>query len=215
MTNLIIIGARGWGREVCHIAEVCISAGADFVIKGFLDDRTTALDGYKGYPPILSSVEAYLPQANDVFTCALGDPHLKKHFADIIKSKGGKFISLIHPSAHIGNNAQIGEGCIFSIYTNVGQDVTIGDFVTFDGYASVGHDCHIGGYTHIGSQSSIGGFSTIEENVTIHPGARIVPHTRVGENVVIGVGSIVLKKIKPNCVVFGNPAKVIDQINNF
>ena len=215
MKNLIIIGARGWGREVYNIAQGCISAGADFVVKGFLDGKTTALDGYKGYPPILSPVETYLPQENDVFTCALGDPHFKKKYADIIKSKGGKFISLIHPSAHIGNNAEIGEGCVFSINTNIGQDVTIGAFVTLDGYASVGHDCKIGGYSHLGTQTSIGGFSTIEENVTIHPGARIVPHTRVGENVVIGVGSIVLKKIKPNCVVFGNPAKVIDQINNF
>ena len=215
MKNLIIIGARGWGREVYNIAKSCINNGAEFVVKGFLDDKSTALDGFKGYPPIISPVETYAPQENDVFTCALGDPHFKRKYVDIIKSKGGKFITLVHPSAHIGDNAKIGEGCIFSVNACIGQDVKIGAFVTLDGFACVGHDCSISDFSHIGTQSSIGGFSTIEENVTIHPGARIVPHTKIGENSVVGVGSIVIKKIKPNCVVFGNPAKVIDQVNNF
>lgn len=52
--KLIVIGARPFGRETCNYAR---EAGFDVV--GFLDDKADALDGFVGYPPIISSVEAY------------------------------------------------------------------------------------------------------------------------------------------------------------
>ena len=45
MKHLLIIGARGFGREVYDLAMDCIEAGAEFDIKGFLDDKKDALDG--------------------------------------------------------------------------------------------------------------------------------------------------------------------------
>ena len=72
MNQLLIIGARGFGREVLGLARACIESGADFEIKGFLDDKHDALNGYNGYPPILSSVEDYVIQEDDVFICASG-----------------------------------------------------------------------------------------------------------------------------------------------
>ena len=62
MKQLLIIGARGFGREIYGLAQACIEAGADMRVKGFLDDKIDALDGYKNYPPIISSVEAYEPE---------------------------------------------------------------------------------------------------------------------------------------------------------
>jgi len=52
MPNLIIIGARGFGREIFNLAVDCIAAGANFTIKGYLDDKSDALQGYQNYPPI-------------------------------------------------------------------------------------------------------------------------------------------------------------------
>ena len=72
MKHLLIIGARGFGREVYDLAMNCIEAGADFDIKGFLDDKVDALNGLGGYPPIISSVEDYEIQPGDVFICGLG-----------------------------------------------------------------------------------------------------------------------------------------------
>jgi PglD N-terminal domain len=52
MKKLIIIGARGFGREVYNLAEQVMNDGGDFVIAGFLDDDPGKLDGMHGYPPI-------------------------------------------------------------------------------------------------------------------------------------------------------------------
>lgn len=210
MKNLLIIGARGLGREVYDLARYCYGYGTEFIVAGFLDDKTDALSGLSGYPPILSSVENYEPKDNDIFACALGNPFYKKKYADIILERGGRFIDLIHPNVHIGNNCVHGQGLIMFNNSHIGQDVTLGDFVTFDGQGSVGHDCHIGSYTHIGAQASVAGYCIISECVTINPGAHIIPHCKLGENAVIGIGSVVINKVKPNTTVFGNPAKRID-----
>ena len=74
MKNLIIIGARGFGREYCNSLKLYENYGKEFIIKGFLDDKVEALDVFSGYPPILSSVEEYEIEEDDIFTCALGDP---------------------------------------------------------------------------------------------------------------------------------------------
>jgi acetyltransferase-like isoleucine patch superfamily enzyme len=146
MKHLLIIGARGWGREVYDIAKACIEAGADFLVKGFLDDKADALNGYKDYPPIIGPVETYEIKKDDIFICALGDVKYKKQYADIIQAKGGEFISLVHPTAIIGTNAQIGKGCVVGAYANLSSDTIIGDFVTISIRAGMGHDSTIGNY---------------------------------------------------------------------
>ena len=73
MKNLLIIGARGFGREVYSLAKEAQGYHKEFVVKGFLDDKADALNGMGNYPPIIDSVEHYLPEEDDVFVCALGD----------------------------------------------------------------------------------------------------------------------------------------------
>ena len=207
MNNLIIIGARGWGREVYDIAVACMQNGAGFVVKGFLDDKADALEGYKGYPPIIGPVESYEVQKDDVFICALGDVNYKKKYVQIILERGGTFLSLIHPTVVLGNNAHIGIGCILGAFANVSSDTSIGNFVTFSIKAGMGHDSTIGDFSHIGGMCCISGFVTIGECVTLHPGSIIVPHRKIGDNAIIGTGSVVLTNVKADTTVFGNPAK--------
>ena len=130
MKGLVIIGARGFGREVSEAAKDCIGFGTEFVVKGFLDDDPHALDTTPGYPPILGPVEDYQPAGDDVFACGLGAPRWQKHYADIILQKGGRFINLIHRTATIGKNTVLGSGCIILRGVDISCDITLGDFVT-------------------------------------------------------------------------------------
>lgn len=210
MKELLIIGARGWGREVFDIADACIKAGLEITVKGFLDDKADALDGYDHYPPIIGPVESYEVQNDDVFICALGDVGYKQQYADIIMDKGGEFISLVHPSAVLGNNAKYGKGCVIGAYANLSSDTQIGDFVTLSIRAGMGHDSIIGDYSHIGGNCSISGFVTIGESVTMYPGCLVVPHRKIGHHSIIGTGSVVLVNVKAYSTVFGNPANRVD-----
>lgn len=207
MKNLIIIGARGYGREICHFAKESEGYGTDFVIKGFLDDKSDALDGYCGYPPIIDSVENYTIELDDVFICALGDVIYKKKYVDIILFKGGEFINIIHKSARIYPNTKIGVGCIFCQNVNISCDVQIGDFVTIQPYSIIGHDASIGNFCHLNCYSFMGGFSSIGDFVTMNTGAILHPQKHVANKVIIGGGAFVIRNIKKEGItVIGNPA---------
>lgn len=53
------------------------------------------------------------------------------------------------------------------------------------------------------------GRPVIGDNVTLGANVTIIGPVRVGNNVTIGAGSVVVKDIPDNCVVVGNPARII------
>lgn len=207
--KLLIIGARGWGREVYNMLPCCIGFGSDYVVKGFLDDNKDALKGMSGYPPIVDSVENYVPQDEDVFVCALGDAHWKKHYTEIILNKGGKFINVLHKTATIERNTIIGNGCIICAHVWISCDVFMGNFVTIQLYSVIGHDAKVGNFCHLGTRAFLGGYSQIGNVTTIQTNSIILPHVTVGEDCVVGAGAVVIKKVKNGTTVYGNPAKVL------
>lgn len=207
MKQLLIIGARGFGREVYGLAKACIDAGADIEVKGFLDDSPEVLEGYRGYPPIVSPVESYEVQEEDVFICALGEVSYKKKYASIIQERGGNFISLIHPSASIGLNTVIGKGCIVEKQSIVSCDVILGDFVTIMPAALLGHDVKVGDWSHVGSLAFIGGFSILGDSVTLNTHSTVVPKLAIGDNAVINANTLVIRNVAGYSVMMGNPAR--------
>ncbi|MEI6880473.1 MAG: acetyltransferase [Bacteroidota bacterium] len=209
MKNLIIIGARGFGREIYNVAIQTKEYNTKWTIGGFLDNKKDALDGFKGYPQILSSVEDYEVQENDLFICALGDVKYKKKYVSLILGKGGKFINIIHPTSIININVKLGIGVIICPFTYISNDVTIGNFTTIQTHSAIGHDVQIGDYCQINALTFLGGFAEIKEGATMNPGSGVVPRGNIGENTIVGINSTVLKNTKPNSTVYGNPAKEI------
>lgn len=206
--HLYIIGARGFGREVYYLTKDCLSTD-EYELMGYLDDKVDALDDYDGYPPIISSVEDYDVKEDDVFICALGAPLYKKKYAEIILSKGGHFISLVHPSALISGNTTIGTGCIILNDAHISCDVKIGDFVTLQPKVFIGHDAQIGDWSHLNTNVVCNGFVKIGEQCVLNTSAIIVPHKKVGNNSIVGAGSVVTRNVPENVTFFGNPAKKI------
>ena len=208
MKHLVIIGAGGMGREVYHLATECNGFGTEYEIKGFLDDNPRALDGFEfPYPPILASINDYILDKDDVFTCSIGDVRTKVKIIEYIESKGGKFFSLIHPDVHINKTTKIGEGLLVFHNVHVGCDAKIGNHVMLQSYAAIGHDVRIGDYCRIDPKASIVGGVIVGDRVTLHTMCVLNHKVVVGDDAIIGALSFVIRKVKPGITVFGIPAK--------
>ena len=83
-------------------------------------------------------------------------------------------------------------------------------FATILNAKSIGDNCIIRNGTTIGNKSDDNNERPcIGNNVNIGANAVIIGKIRVGDNVIIGAGSIIVKDVPNNCIVAGNPAKII------
>ena len=179
------------GREVCAYAH---DAGHE--VKGFLDSKPTALDGYEGYPSILGSVEEYQPEEEDRFVIALGAPEWKLYYASIIARKNGCFATVIHPSAYIGKNVRIGEGSIICPRTTITVDTVLGKHVIVNVGTTINHDNDIGDGVTISPGCLLAGRVRIGSGVFIGVGAVLIPDVKLGDNVFVAAGATVTKSFE-------------------
>lgn len=206
MKNLIIIGSGGMGREIFNLATQCNGYNTDFVIKGFLDDWPDSINSFKGYPPLIGTVDNYSVQPNDVFVCSLGNVENKKTAIQTILNKEGEFINLIHPTATINFGVEIGKGCIILQNAFIGDHAKIGDFVLIQVSTVIGHDVQIGKFSRIDCLALCVGGTELKEEVTVHTAAVINHGVVVGKNAQVGALSFVIRNVKENTTVYGNPA---------
>ena len=208
--NLYIIGARGFGREVAAGLPTWPGFADQYVIKGFLDDKADALDGFDGYPPIVSSVEDFRPGECDVFICALGAVEWRRKYIGIMLSKGGVFDTFVYPYAYV-KAREIGAGTFVVGVATISADVSIGDHVLCHPNVTLGHDVKVGDYAVLENEVFCGGCSEIGPGATLHTRATILPHNTIGANATVGACSCVIRNVKPGSTVFGNPAQRIDR----
>ena len=109
MQELIIIGAGGLGREVYDLA---LDTRA-YDIRGFVDANATTAPGGS---PILGTPEDYEIQPDDVFVCAIGNPHARKRCVEQLQRRGARFATLVHPTAIISPSVKMAGGCIIKPY---------------------------------------------------------------------------------------------------
>ncbi len=208
MKHLLIIGARGFGREVYQtIAITKPFLDKVFDIKGFLDDDKSLLEGVSGtWPKIIDSVENYQIQEDDVFFCAMGESKWRKHYSEIIANQGGRFINVFHPTAIISDAAVFGEGCFVGPFCCVSPNVRIGNHVIIHAFSNLGHDASIGDYSTLESYVFVGGRACLGELSTMHTRSSVIPHKTIGKESMVGIGSVVIRNVPDGVHVFGNPA---------
>jgi len=104
----------------------------------------------------------------------------------------------------IGNNVRIHTGCFLEMVT-IEDDVFIGPNVVFT------DDPHPMGCPRY--KECLGG-AIVKELARIGANSTILPGVVVGINSLVGAGSVVTHDVPANSVVAGNPAKVINQIDD-
>jgi len=81
-------------------------------------------------------------------------------------------------------------------------------FATIISAASIGQNCWINQQVTIGYSNKTD-CPTIGNFVHIYAGAKVIGGIKIGDHSVIGANCVVVKDVPSNCVVVGNPARII------
>jgi sugar O-acyltransferase (sialic acid O-acetyltransferase NeuD family) len=209
MKKLIIVGAGGFGREVYAWASDHPDSGKAWELAGFIDDDVDVLDRYEYPVGVIGSIEAHQPAADEVFVCAIGAPLIKKKVCQALMERSAEFISLVHPSAILGENIQLGNGVVLCPRVTLTADISVGDFVAINCHSSAGHDVVIGAWATISGHCDLTGNTRYGVGAFLATGVRIVPGKSIGDFSYVGAGSVVIRSVKDGQKVFGNPARVL------
>ena len=122
----------------------------------------------------------------------------------------GSKMAFVHAGGLIiGDDVDI--GAYSMVNTGTIDDTIIGDGVKIGNCVNIGHNCNIGKNTIIAPHCVISGSTTIGENCWLGIGSLIKNHIDICRDVVIGMGSVVVKSITKPGVYVGNPAKFINK----
>lgn len=142
------------------------------------------------------------------FCIAIGNPHgrVRIQLHEWLVSKGLKPAIIVHPSAQIADNANIGDGCQFMAGAIVNPQARLGRECIINTNASVDHECILGDGTELGPGATVCGHVRVGDNGWICAGATVLPKIRIGNDAIVGAGAVVISDVSDGLTVVGVPA---------
>jgi len=201
--RLVIIGTGGHSRVVAELASL-----AGFGIAGFLEPTGEGPTHQEGLPVFRSMP---LNEALWVVS-AIGDNVTRKRVVDQLSFEIGESSSdwapaLVHPSATVSPSASLAHGATVHAGSLVGPNAQLGQHCIVNSLAVIEHDCLVGNFSSLAPAAVMGGASQISEGAFLGMNATLLQGRSVGAWSIVGAGSLVLRRVSDQRVVFGNPAR--------
>lgn len=200
--TLVIYCAGGLGKEIITLAR-SVNCWDRIV---FADDVTDAKE-HAG-APVYRFEEIARLQDEVEFIIASGEPFERKCLYEKIKAAGYRLATVVSPQARVLPGAQIGEGCIvWNCFLSA--DVIIKENVFINSKVIIGHDTVVGAHSVLSISCFLGGKTSIGERVYMAPGSLCKDKLTIGDGAIISLGAVLLRNVRPQSIMIGNPAKRI------
>ena len=198
--DIFLIGVGGHSRVIVDIVRLLTG----YLLQGLYDDdpltHNQEFYGRKVLGPISSIT-------NGSGVIGIGENKIRKKISE--KLSIVKWQTIIHPSAIISADVEIGEGTVIMAGVIIQPGVKIGNHCIINTGSCIDHDCQINDYVHIAPNASLAGGIIVGEGTLIGIGSSIIPNIKIGQWSKIGAGSVVVHNQPDNCTVVGSPAKPI------
>jgi len=205
--KICIIGAGGFAREVlCLLKD----------LKKY-EDVFAFMESEQFYKKRKIMAKPVLPLSDfdsnsHTAVIAIGDPYIREN---IVKSMPDdtEFKTVIHPTAVVSDWVEVGEGCIICAGSVITCNVKIGKHSHINLLSTIGHDCQLEEFVTVSPGVNISGKCFIGKKVYLGTSCSIREKLRIYDEVVVGMGVVVVKDITEKGIFVGNPAKRLSKLS--
>ncbi len=196
---VILIGGGGHAGVVL---DVCRAAGVGVV--GVVDDD-------RGCGLVRAGLDWIGPLGCDLpdggrWVLAIGDLGARRRALGGLDG-GRRCGAIVHPSAVIGSDVELGDGTVVMPRAVINRGARIGIDGIVNTGAIVEHDCVIGDNAHLAPGSVLGGGVRVGGGTLVGIGACVIPGMVIGRGCVVGAGAVVVRGVGDGERVVGVPAR--------
>ena len=212
MRRVAIIGGGGHAREQLDLIAALNESQPSFEVIGLIVDPEYAKPGERVREvPVLGGMDWLARSVEDLdLVCAIGDPRQRLRIAGLARESGGRFCTLVHPSAQVTSTAELAEGVIVGAESVVSSEVILGSHVHVNIGCRISHDCQLDEFTSLAPSVTLAGHVRIGSGCSLGAGSVVSDRCSVGEWSITGAGAVVVDDLPANCTAVGVPARVIE-----
>jgi CMP-N,N'-diacetyllegionaminic acid synthase len=183
-----------------------------FEVVGFFDDNPELIGKKLNGIPILGTIRDFpqglIEDVQGAIVCT-GNNDFKASCYNKIKETNLSLVNVIHPSAIISPNVELGEGVFIGPKVIINNNTIIGNNVLINTAAVIEHDNIIEDHAFIGPGCNLAGRVKIKKKSFLGIGVNVIPDIIIGENVLVGAGAVIINDVGDNQKVAGVPARKI------
>lgn len=200
--KLLIIGASGHGKVVADIAlkmnkwqsiaflddDKSIKTSIGLEVIGTSDDIFTHIDEY------------------EIFV-GIGNNDTRQRIHEMLETFGASIPILIHPSAVIGSQVDVGTGTVVMAGVVVNCCTKIGKGCIINTGSTIDHDNCIEDFVHVSPGSHLAGTVKVGKGSWLGIGSVVSNNINIANGCKVGAGSVVVKDISESGVYVGVPVR--------
>jgi acetyltransferase EpsM len=195
-SGIAVIGAGQHGRVVASVLEA-----AGLPVAGHYDEDPDTWGSELGNSSVIGAPDRIPSDSRAII--AIGDNETRRQVAERLDLD---WVTVVHPFSWLHPDVRLGPGTVVCSGVSVQVGAGIGAHVILNNHAGVGHDACVGDLAHL-TVAHIGGESRAGEGAFLGIGSVVLPRVRVGAWATVGAGAVVMADVQPGATVIGNPAR--------
>ena len=158
--------------------------------------------GAQGVPPLetVRIVTGFPPGGTSDTLC--------RRVAEGLVSRGGRFVTLVHPTAIIAPSATLGAGSIVCPFGIISDAALTGACVLVNYHASLAHGSSAADFAVLSPYSTLAGNARIGVDAFLGLHASVGPGRHLGDRTKVSANSSALTDSPPDSIVFGVPGRI-------